>query len=122
MFPVPLDPLEKVPSLTELHHNEQLPCLCDRHCVQDLDNMTVVDLSLDLDLGGKGGKHKEIFIELYSIFLNLCIAKKHKAKCVVCPDAIRWPVNMPHGFIYMELLYCFEVMKPLKVVITTLNA
>ena len=57
MFPVPLDPLEEVPSLTELHHNEQLPCLSDRHCVQDLDNMSVVYLSLDLDLGRKGGEH-----------------------------------------------------------------
>ena len=29
MFPVPLDPLEEVPSLTELHHDEQLSRLSD---------------------------------------------------------------------------------------------
>lgn len=51
MLPVPLDPLEKVSSLTELHHDEQLSRLSDRHRVQDLDNMTVIYLSLDLDLG-----------------------------------------------------------------------
>ena len=79
MFPVPLDPLQEVPSLAELHHNEQLPCLSDRHRVQDLDNMTVVYLSLDLDLGGKGGDHEETSVEMYSVFLNLCIARKCKA-------------------------------------------
>ena len=62
MLPVPLDPLEKVPSLAELHHNEQLPCLSDRHCVQDLDNMSVVYLSLDLDLEEREGNifHRDI--------------------------------------------------------------
>ena len=73
MFPVPLDPLEEVPSLAELHHNKQLPCLSDRHRVQDLDNMSVVYLSLDLDLGGKG-EQEEISTEIYSVFLNLYIA------------------------------------------------
>ena len=73
MFPVPLDPLEEVSSLAELHHNEQLPCLSNRHRVQDLDNMSVVYLSLDLDLGGKG-EQEEISTEIYSVFLNLYIA------------------------------------------------
>lgn len=69
VFPVPLDPLEEVSSLAELHHDEQLSRLSDWHRVQDLDNMTVIYLSLDLDLGEENMKKFPLskYVETVSI-------------------------------------------------------
>ena len=60
VFPVPPDPLQEVATLAVLHDDEQLPGLSDGHCVQDLHNMTVINLGLNLDLWWKTQINSEL--------------------------------------------------------------
>ena len=50
VFPVSLDPLEQVASLTELHHDEELLCPGNVDGVVDLHHMFVVNPGLNLNL------------------------------------------------------------------------
>ena len=53
MLAVPLDPLQEVAALTELHDDEQLATDRCRNGVEHFDHMSVINLCLKLNLTGK---------------------------------------------------------------------
>ena len=59
VFPISLDPLEKVPSLAVLHHDEQLLCLLDVDGVVDLHHVLVIDCGLNLNLEWAENDYRE---------------------------------------------------------------